>query len=90
MKTATDAASDLLNALVDMVDMFERHIDGRTGPDDAAARWDNARAAIANAQSQPVCHADSTAYPCRKCQARVPFHSLSWAGLCQSCEDSLA
>jgi hypothetical protein len=40
---------DLLESLKQMVDMFERHIDGREGPDDAAERWDNARAAISNA-----------------------------------------
>jgi len=32
-----------------MVDMFERHIEGRPGPDDAADRWDCARAAIEKA-----------------------------------------
>jgi len=40
------AAPDLLAALESMVDMFERHIDGREGPDDAADRWDAAQAAI--------------------------------------------
>ena len=43
------AAPELLEALADMVDMFERHIDGRPGPDDAGQRWDAARAAIAKA-----------------------------------------
>ena len=43
------AAPELLDALQRMVDMFERHIDGRPGPDDAAARWDCARAAIEKA-----------------------------------------
>jgi hypothetical protein len=43
------AAPDLLSALESMVDMFERHIDGREGPDDAACRWDAARDAIAKA-----------------------------------------
>jgi hypothetical protein len=47
-----DAAPDMLGALVEMVDMFERHLDGRTGPDDAAQRWDNARAAIAKAKGE--------------------------------------
>lgn len=46
------AAPDLLAALRDMVDMFERHIDGRPGPDDAAMRWDAARDAIAKATGQ--------------------------------------
>lgn len=45
------AAPDLLEAIRSMVDMFERHIDGREGPDDAAARWDKARAAIAKAET---------------------------------------
>jgi hypothetical protein len=39
--------SDLVETLEGMVDMFERHIGGREGPDDAADRWDNARDAIA-------------------------------------------
>jgi hypothetical protein len=43
------AAPDLLSALRDMTDMFEHHINGLLGPDDAAARWDNARAAVAKA-----------------------------------------
>lgn len=46
------AAPELLAALESMVDMFERHIDGRPGPDDAAARWDDARAAIAKARGE--------------------------------------
>jgi len=44
------AAPELLAALAGMVDMFERHVSGRSGPDDAAARWDAARAAIAKAK----------------------------------------
>lgn len=44
------AAPQLLSELEAMVDMFERHIDGREGPDDAAARWDSARAAISSAR----------------------------------------
>ena len=40
---------DMLIALQDMVDMFERHIHSEEGPDNAAARWDNARAAIRKA-----------------------------------------
>jgi len=43
------AAPELLDALRRMVDMFERHIDARPGPDDAADRWDCARAAIEKA-----------------------------------------
>ena len=43
-------APELLTALKSMVDMFERHIEGREGPDDAAVRWDNAREAIAKAE----------------------------------------
>lgn len=44
------AAPELLASLELMVDMFERHIEGRPGPDDAANRWDLARAAIAKAR----------------------------------------
>jgi hypothetical protein len=33
-------------ALAGMVDMFERHIDGREGPDNSAQRWDLARAVL--------------------------------------------
>ena len=44
------AAPRLLESLRLMVDMFERHIDGREGPDDAAARWDMAREAITAAE----------------------------------------
>jgi hypothetical protein len=40
------AAPRLLNALERMLDMFERHIAGEPGPDDAAQRWDEARDAI--------------------------------------------
>lgn len=43
------AAPELLAALHGMVDMFERHIEGREGPDDVAHRWDVARAALAKA-----------------------------------------
>lgn len=43
------AAPELLAALAGMVDMFERHIEGRPGPDDAAMRWDAARSAISKA-----------------------------------------
>ena len=46
------AAPELLESLRLMVDMFERHIDGRPGPDDAATRWDSARAAIAKAEGR--------------------------------------
>jgi len=35
-------------ALTGMVDMFERHITGKEGPDDAAVRWDRARDALDN------------------------------------------
>ncbi len=48
------AAPELLEALTSMVDMFERHIDGRPGPDDAAQRWDAARSAIAKATGETV------------------------------------
>lgn len=44
-----DVVNALIAALADMVDMWERHIDGRPGPDDAAARWDQARQALAEA-----------------------------------------
>ena len=44
--------SDLVESLEGMVDMFERHIDGREGPDDAADRWDNARDAIAQHRTE--------------------------------------
>jgi len=46
------AAPELLAALELMVDMFERHINGQEGPDDAADRWDAARAAIDKATNQ--------------------------------------
>ena len=46
------AAPELLEALRRMVDMFERHLDGRVGPDDAAGRWDSARDAIAKAEGR--------------------------------------
>ncbi len=46
------AAPDMLEALAAMVDMFERHIEGRSGPDDASNRWDMARAAIAKAEGK--------------------------------------
>ena len=42
----------MLAALRGMVDMFERHIESREGPDDAALRWDAARAAIALATGE--------------------------------------
>jgi hypothetical protein len=44
------AAPEMLEALEGMTDMFERHIENRPGPNDAAARWDKARAAIAKAR----------------------------------------
>lgn len=44
--------AELLAALKQMVEMFEAHVEGRVGPDDAAARWDNARAAITAAESE--------------------------------------
>lgn len=40
------AAPELLEALRLMLSMFEKHICGLPGPDDAADRWDKARAAI--------------------------------------------
>lgn len=46
------AAPELLEALASMVEMFERHMDGRPGPDDAAQRWDAARAAISKAEGR--------------------------------------
>jgi hypothetical protein len=48
------ASPDLLESLCEMVDMFERHINGQPGPDDAAARYDRARAAIAKATDTPL------------------------------------
>jgi len=48
------AAPDLLDSLIVMVEMFERHIDGRPGPDDAAQKWDDARDAIARATGESV------------------------------------
>mgnify|MGYP000971380293 CR=1 FL=1 len=47
------AAPELLSSLIDMVDMFERHISGKIGPENAAERWDNARDAIAKATGIP-------------------------------------
>lgn len=47
------AAPDLAFSLVEMVDMFTRRIDGKPGPDDAAARWDRARDALAKAGVTP-------------------------------------
>jgi hypothetical protein len=44
--------SELLIALKRMVEMFELHIDGKEGPDDAADRWDKARLAISKAENQ--------------------------------------
>jgi len=41
-----DQKARLLDALRDMVDMFERHIDSREGPDNAAERYDTARAVL--------------------------------------------
>jgi len=49
MEVQHTKAPELLEMLKLMVDMFERHIEGREGPDDAAIRWDMARAAIAKA-----------------------------------------
>jgi hypothetical protein len=37
----------IIDALKGMIDMFERHIAGREGPDDAAQRYDRARDALA-------------------------------------------
>ena len=39
-------APDLISSLIDMIDMFNRHISGQPGPDNAADRWDHARAAL--------------------------------------------
>lgn len=36
-------ADELWESLHDMVEMFQRHIDGKPGPDDAAERFDRAR-----------------------------------------------
>ena len=36
-------APDLLEALIEMTDMFTSSMTNEPGPDDAAARWDNAR-----------------------------------------------
>jgi len=52
------AAPDLLESLKDMVDMFERHITGKPGPDDAAERWDRARDAITKATQGAQSHAN--------------------------------
>ena len=41
---------EMLDALRDMTDMFTRRIYDRDGPDDTAARWDNARDVIAKAE----------------------------------------
>lgn len=40
---AVNCHDELVHALKGMVDMFERHINGKPGPDDAAMRWDRAR-----------------------------------------------
>jgi hypothetical protein len=44
------AAPELLSALEAMVEMFESHITGKPGPDDAAERWDRARDAVSKAK----------------------------------------
>ena len=41
----------LVESLKEMVEMFERHICGKEGPDDAAARWDRARDILAKAKT---------------------------------------
>lgn len=46
------AVPDLIVSLRDMTDMFERHINGQEGPDDAAQRYDAAREALKNAGVQ--------------------------------------
>lgn len=46
------AAPDLLEALIEMEEMFAAKINGSIGPDDAAERWDRARAAIAKATAE--------------------------------------
>lgn len=46
---AVNSHQDLVDALRDMTDMFERHLEGDEGPSDAADRWDRARAALAKA-----------------------------------------
>jgi hypothetical protein len=37
------ATGQALASLREMVDMFEKHVTGAPGPNDAAARWDRAR-----------------------------------------------
>lgn len=44
------AAPKLLESLEEMEDMFARRMNDEPGPDDAAQRWDRARAAIAQAK----------------------------------------
>jgi len=44
---------ELVHSLRDMVDMFERHIKGQPGPDDAAQRWDRARSILDIAMKKP-------------------------------------
>ncbi len=51
-RTLMKSAPALLSALESMVEMFERNLIGQSGPDDAAERWDQARAVIAQARGQ--------------------------------------
>lgn len=50
--TLVAAAPDLYAALASMEEMFARKINGEIGPNDAAQRWDNARAALAKARGE--------------------------------------
>lgn len=44
---------ELIHALKGMVEMFEYHIKGQPGPDDAAQRWDRARSILDIAMKKP-------------------------------------
>jgi hypothetical protein len=46
---AVNCHEALVESLAEMVELFERHISGKEGPDDAAARWDRARDIVAKA-----------------------------------------
>jgi hypothetical protein len=78
------AAPALADSLREMVDMFERHIDGRPGPDDAAARWDRARDALAQADAeQPEDPADDIERPDGRtpASAKADAVALRYAGM---------
>lgn len=46
----TQVGTALASSLAAMIDVFERHISGRPGPDDVAKRWDDARDALSDFQ----------------------------------------